>query len=125
MRQQHQLQIFHTSTIVRMLASPSHEATTSAADLSHINNSKNESPSCPNDTSHDLQVQVLLSDIESKLISSLASMITQALVSLHTFVVDQFNALSNKIRILEEDLRHRLDQLEAEVNCTRQSKAQS
>ena len=52
-------------------------------------------------------------------------MITQALVPLRTFVVDQFNALRNKIRILEEDLRHRLDQLETEVNRTCQSKAQS
>ena len=49
-----------------ILASSSAEATTSAADPSHINNSKNGSPSCTSDTSHDLQVQVLLSDIESK-----------------------------------------------------------
>ena len=50
-------------------------------------------------------------------------MITQALVPLRTFVVDQFNALSNKIRILEVDLRHHLDQLETEVNRTCLSKA--
>ena len=84
------------SSTQHILASSRPEATTSAADLSH-NNSKNGSPSCTSNTFHDLQVQMLLSDIESKLTSSLASMTTQALAPLRTFVEDQFNALSNKI----------------------------
>ena len=119
--QHHYQAQYHKKT--RILASSSPEATTSVADLSHINNSKNGLPSCTSDTFRDLQVQVLLSDIEFKLTFSLASMITQALVPLRTFVVDQFNALSNNIIIilciLEEDLRRRLDMLETEVNHTR------
>ena len=49
-------------------------------------------PLCTND----LQVQMLLSGIESKPTTSIASMISQALVPLRTFVVDQINALSHK-----------------------------
>ena len=68
---------------------------------------------------------MLLSGIESKLTTSIASMISQAFVPLRTFVVDQINALSNKIRILEEDLRHRLDLLETEVNHNHQNNSPS
>ena len=112
----YQLQCYQNNTFLPLQVYTA--ASTSAADVLHT-------PLCTNDTSCDLQVQMLLSSIESKLTTSIASMISQALVPLRTFVVDQMNALSNKVRILEEDLRHRLDLLETEVNHNHQNNSPS
>ena len=88
----------------RIIASPSPGAAASGADLSHIDSSKNDSPSCTSDTSHDHQVDALLSKNKYNLTSLIPSMITQALL-LRSFVADQLSALSNMVCILETEIK--------------------